>query len=103
MNPFRVIFASLLAIGSLADMAAVQALPPPEDTPEEVLRAEIILDARSPIDGESLTAAEYAELQAMLAESEFPPTISSDIQQLIFLLRVRRMLRTLIPPLRLLN
>ncbi|MEB3359892.1 MAG: hypothetical protein VKK04_24415 [Synechococcales bacterium] len=73
------------------------ALPPPEDIPEEVARAEIILEARSPVDGEALTAAEYALLEAELAESEYPPTLSSDLQQLIFLLRVRKLLNTFIP------
>ncbi|MGB3494747.1 MAG: hypothetical protein WBA57_18610 [Elainellaceae cyanobacterium] len=100
--------ASLLAFGlvgieTLYTPARVEALPPPEDTPEEILRAEIILDARSPLDGEPLTAAEYAELQAALAEAPYPPSLDSELQQLIFLLRVRRMLRTLVPPLRLLD
>lgn len=36
------------------------ALPPPEDVPEEILRTEIITEARSAIDGQPLTAAEYA-------------------------------------------
>ena len=44
---------------------SVLALPPPEDTPEEVLRTEIFLTARSPVDGKPLTAAEYAQLQAL--------------------------------------
>lgn len=81
----------------------VHALPPPEDTPEEILRAEIILEARSPIDGKPLTAAEYAELQAALADPAHPPSLDSELQHLIFLLRVRRMLRTLVPPVRLLE
>lgn len=104
-KPLRIILASFLAFGgvgsSVANGAAVRALPPPEDTPEEILRAEIILEARSPLDGEPLTAAEYAELQMMLAESEFAPTLNSDLRSLIFLLRIRRMLRTLVPPLQL--
>jgi len=40
--------------------APATALPPPEDLPEEILRTEIITEARSPIDGQPLTAAEYA-------------------------------------------
>ncbi len=105
MKPLRIVLASILALGSvggtIAGGTAVRALPPPDDTPEEILRAEIILEARSPLDGEPLTAAEYAELQMMLAESEFAPTLDSDLQSLIFLIRIRRMLRTLVPPLRL--
>ncbi|MGF1498295.1 MAG: hypothetical protein ACFB8W_15955 [Elainellaceae cyanobacterium] len=78
-------------------MPVAIALPPPDEIPEEVARAEIILEARSPLDGEPLTAAEYALLQAELAEPEYPPTLSSDLQQLIFLLRIRKLLNTFIP------
>jgi hypothetical protein len=73
------------------------ALPPPEDIPEEVLRTEIITEARSPIDGQPLTAAEYAQIRAQLAESPFPPQVDSNIQQLIFLLNVRKFLKTFTP------
>ena len=73
------------------------ALPPPEDVPEEVLRTEIITEARSPIDGELLTAAEYAELQAQLAEPSFPPELNPKVQQLICLLRLRKFLKTILP------
>lgn len=97
-----VALANFVVVSSFVSVGSVQALPPPEDIPEEILRAEIILDGRSPLDGEPLTAAEYAELQILLAESEFSPTLNSDVRYLIFLLRIRRMLRTLAPPLRLL-
>ncbi len=72
-------------------------LPPPEDVPEEVLRTEIITEARSPIDGKPLTAAEYAQLQAQLAQSPFAPELNPKIQELIFLLRLRQLIRTVIP------
>jgi hypothetical protein len=76
----------------------VYALPPPEDTPEEVLRTEIILEARSPIDGQPLTAAEYAQLKAQL-ENRQPqrPQVNPKLRQLIFLLRLRRMIRQIVP------
>lgn len=73
------------------------ALPPPEDIPEEILRTEIILEARSPIDGQPLTASEYAQLQARLAESPYPPNLNPEIQQLIFLLEIRRLFKTFTP------
>lgn len=76
---------------------AVEALPPPEDIPEEVLRTEIITEARSPIDGEALTAAEYAELEAQLAQSPYAPEINAKTRQLIFLLQIRQLLRTITP------
>ena len=44
------------------------ALPPPEDLPEEILRTEIITEARSPIDGQPITPAEYAKLQLQQPE-----------------------------------
>ncbi|MEB3232125.1 MAG: hypothetical protein VKJ64_14040 [Leptolyngbyaceae bacterium] len=82
---------------SLVNGARAIALPPPEDTPEEVLRTEIILEARSPLDGEPLTASEYVELQAELAEAAYPPSINSETQQLIFLLRIRKVLNIVLP------
>jgi hypothetical protein len=73
------------------------ALPPIEDIPEEVLRTEIILEGRSPIDGKPLSAAEYEELKTELAQSSNDPQISSDIEQVIFLLQLRKALKTIIP------
>ena len=62
----RVAIATLTTILSTNLATIGRCLPPPEDTPEEILRTEIITEARSPINGELLTAAEYAELQALL-------------------------------------
>lgn len=73
------------------------ALPPPTDIPEEILRMEIIPEARSPLDGQPLNAKEYAELAKKLAQSPFAPEISPKIRQLIFLLQVRKLLKTLTP------
>lgn len=81
----------------IAVTAPVGALPPPEETPEEVLRTEIITEARSPIDGKPLTAAEYAQLQAELSQRSTPPQLSPEIRQNIFLLRLRNFLRTVTP------
>ncbi|MBD2311933.1 hypothetical protein H6G20_09710 [Desertifilum sp. FACHB-1129] len=72
------------------------ALPPPEDIPEERLRSEIIVEARSPVDGRLLTPAQYVQLQAELAVSP-PPTVPEEVRDLIFLLRLRRLIRTVIP------
>jgi hypothetical protein len=75
------------------------ALPPPEDTPEEILRTEIILDARSPIDGKSLTAAEYAELEALLQTGLNPPPaqVSPQVRKVVNLLRLRQFFKTFLP------
>ncbi len=75
---------------------AVMALPPVEDIAEEILRTEIILAARSPIDGKVLTPAEYAELQAQIQTSP-PPRLASGIRDKIFLLQLRKTLLQLFP------
>jgi hypothetical protein len=95
MTPFR--FLSLL--GGLIVVTAMPAvcLPLPEEVPEEVLRTEIITEARSPLDGKPLTAAEYAQLKAQLAERSSPPQVSPNLRQLIFLLRLRQLFRTVTP------
>lgn len=76
---------------------ACLALPTAEDIPEEILRTEIILEGRSPIDGKPLSAREYEQLQAELKESAFDPEIDADIQQLILLLQIRKLIKTIIP------
>jgi hypothetical protein len=72
-------------------------LPPPEEIPEEVLRTEIILEARSPVDGKPLTAAEYAELQAQLQERPIAAPLNPKLKENITLLRLRRVIRTILP------
>ena len=90
---------ALLAINLFAWLKPgwCMALPSPEDVPEEVLRTEIILEGRSPVDGKPLSAAEYEELKAQLAQTRFRPEVNSDIQQLIFLLQLRKFFKTIIP------
>ncbi len=73
-----------------------QALPPPEDIPEEILRTEIIIEGRSPLTGEPLTASEYAQLQEQLQQTDVQ-LVPENLQQLIFLLQIRRVLKPLIP------
>ena len=72
-------------------------LPPPEDIPEEILRTEIILEGRSPMDGKPLTAGEYAELQAQIAQDPFPTVLNSQVREIIFLLGIRKFLKTVTP------
>ena len=68
-----------------------------EDIPEEILRTEIITGARSPLTGEVLSAAEYAQLQATLAAPAGDTLVSDDLEYLIFLLQFRRAVRPIIP------
>ncbi|MEM8502148.1 MAG: hypothetical protein AAF716_03235 [Cyanobacteria bacterium P01_D01_bin.1] len=80
-----------------AQANALEEFPADTDIPEEILRTEIIVEARSPLTGELLTAAEYAQLQASLDREGRPPQLSSDIRQLVYLLRLRRILKPIIP------
>ena len=74
----------------------VMALPPQEDIPEEILRTEIILAARSPIDGKVVTPAEYAQLQAQM-EIGPPPRLNSTIRDQFFMLQIRKVLLQVFP------
>jgi hypothetical protein len=75
-------------------------LPSANDIPEEILRAEIIVEARSPIDGKPLSATEFAELvvrvEQQLARDEGAATIkTSPFKNVLVLLRLRSFLRSL--------
>ena len=67
------------------------------DIPEEILRTEIILEARSPIDGQLVSAAEYAQLQAQIKTRPYPPKLSPTVRDTVFLLRLLKILKTLFP------
>ncbi len=69
----------------------------PQDQPEEILRTEIILDGRSPIDGKSLSAAEYIIIQDQISQNDVQVEIKPEIKNLIFLLRLRKLLKTITP------
>ena len=74
---------------------AAESLP---DLPEEVLRQEIILEGRSPLDGRPLTPAEYAILQQQLRTDPDPVRgISPEVRQLAFLLDLLKAAKTLFP------
>ncbi|GAB4139121.1 MAG: hypothetical protein Fur0046_14120 [Cyanobacteria bacterium J069] len=74
------------------------ALPPPEDVPEEVLRTQIVLEGRSPATGQPLTASQQAVQQrdrqtALDQPRDLPP----QVQQIVILLKLRRLLRPVLP------
>lgn len=70
----------------------------PDDIPEELLRTEIITEARSPLTGEPVSAAEYAQLLESLENTPANGTlISSEIRHLILLLQLRRNLKPILP------
>jgi hypothetical protein len=62
---------SLIGWGLISLTATpVFSLPPASDLPEEYLRAQIILEARSPQDGDVIAAGEYADLLANTQKEE---------------------------------
>ncbi|MEM8809370.1 MAG: hypothetical protein AAGF01_25390 [Cyanobacteria bacterium P01_G01_bin.38] len=87
----------LLTIG-MTGRASAQIKPPPEeDIPEEILRTEIIFEARSPLDGAQLTPEAYAELEAQLQAPPETTTLRSDIRSIVLLLQVRRAIKPILP------
>lgn len=73
------------------------ALPPENDLPEEVLATEIIVEGRSDLDNRSLSASDYAWQEEQQENSIYPPTVDSQLQHNLFLLRILKMLRTIVP------
>ncbi len=71
-------------------------LPPPEDIPEEILRAQPNLSSRSALDNAPLSPSERA--MGSPAERSAPIEIAPELQQLIFLLRVRQAYLRIFPP-----
>ncbi|MDF5732466.1 MAG: hypothetical protein PUP92_31840 [Rhizonema sp. PD38] len=86
---------ALVIVGNYWEIP-VMALPPQEDIPEEILRMELVTEARSPLDGKPLTAAEYIELQAQLRDSP-TPKLAPTIREKVYLLHIRSLLRQLFP------
>jgi hypothetical protein len=85
--------------------ARADSLPPDNDIPEEVLRAEIITEARSPIDGKALSAVEFAELvvttrQQIERDNAAVAANSPKLKETLFLLRLRGFLRSVGVPIK---
>lgn len=75
------------------------------DIPEEVLRAEIIIEARSPIDGTALSATDFAELvvttkQELDRENAITATSNSRFKEILQLIRLRSFLRSVGVPIK---
>jgi hypothetical protein len=88
---------AFISAGVMGTALPVLALPPEEDIPEEVLRTRVITEARSPIDGEPMSAAAYGRLQEQLQNVNDVEVVDSDLAQLIFLLQIRRAIRPILP------
>ncbi|NMG11805.1 hypothetical protein [Brasilonema sp. UFV-L1] len=91
-----IVCTSILVGLSSSQGASVMALPPKEDLPEEILRMQMITAARSPVDGQPLSAGEYAQLQAQLQKVP-PPKLDPRIRDQVFLIRLRKTLLQLFP------
>ncbi len=80
-------------------------LPADPDLPEEVLRAEIITEARSPLDGKALSANDFAELvvkikQQLDLDNATAATSNSKFKETLLLLRLRGFLRSVGVPIK---
>jgi hypothetical protein len=89
--------AILLGAVLVAAPAPALALPPADDRPEEILRTEIITEARSPLTGEPLSAADYAALMETLRDPNTPRAVNPELAHLIYLLQLRRVVRFILP------
>jgi hypothetical protein len=74
-------------------------LPSDSDIPEEVLRAELILEGRSPVDGKALSATEFAELivntkQQIELENAMAATSNPKLKETLLLIRLRSFLKS---------
>jgi hypothetical protein len=91
----------ILTSSSLISPIAIAGnLPPANDLPEEILRAEIIVEARSPIDGKPLSATEFAELvvrveQQLARDDATAATKNSPFKDVLVLIRLRKFLKSL--------
>jgi hypothetical protein len=78
---------------------------PDADIPEEVLRAEIITEARSPISGKALSAQDFAELvvttkQQLDRDDAIAATMNPRFKEAVLLLRLRGFLRSIGVPIK---
>ncbi len=99
-SALRIVVASLVAIGCLGvgQQDPAEALPPADDIPEEILRAQPSLQSRSPRSNRALSPSEYGQqLQDDEADRPSQPDIDPELQHLLFLLKLRQALRPLLP------
>ncbi|PZV09472.1 MAG: hypothetical protein DCF32_02135 [Leptolyngbya sp.] len=95
------LYRALTCLGTLVVLGdCALALPPPDEIPEEILRTEVITEARSPLDGAPISATDYAALQEHLRAPNTEPIVNPEIAELIQLLQLRRLLKPVLPFLR---
>ncbi len=88
--------ATAVILGGLLSPSAI-ALPPPEDIPEEILRAEVIIEARDR-SGQPIGPGAYAELQqAIDRRNQDSPQVAEELQSLLLQLRLLSVIKSVIP------
>jgi hypothetical protein len=76
---------------------AAMALPPPTDVPEEVLRTEVIVEARDR-SGQPIGPGAYAQLQqAIDRRNQDNPQVAEELQSLLLQLRLLSVIKSVIP------
>jgi hypothetical protein len=94
MKSVVIITSILLASGP----TIASGLPPATDQPEEILRTEVITNARSPLNNQPMTATQYAEQQTEITTlNQVPPKVSDKVRNTIALLKLRKFIKTVLP------
>jgi hypothetical protein len=76
---------------------AAMALPPPTDVPEEVLRTEVIVEARDR-SGQPIGPGAYAQLQQTIdRRNQDNPQVAEELQSLLLQLRLLSVIKSIAP------
>jgi hypothetical protein len=80
-------------------LLCAEALPPPRDVPEEILQNSLLWEGTSPIDSTNVSAQTYAVLEEklQLTPEDVPARINPKLKQTVDLLRLRKLLKTILP------
>jgi hypothetical protein len=94
----RVSLLVCLWIGNVSGSLA-QTFPPTDDIPEEVLQTQVLETATSSQDGQSLAPSQYTreQQQQQIASEDVPPRLIPEVKQVVDLLRIRKLLKGILP------
>jgi hypothetical protein len=89
----------LLVLGANAQLSPTQSLPPNKDVPEEVIQIQVIEQSNSQMNGGARSAQDYASEQKQLRvkAEDVSARIAPEIKQTIDLLRIRKVIKSLLP------
>jgi hypothetical protein len=76
-----------------------ETLPSPRDIPEEILQNSLLWEATSPIDSAAVNTQTYAVIEEnlRLTPENVPARINPRLKQTVDLLRLRKLLKTVVP------